>query len=88
MVVAKVHGEQQQTSFLFGSGAAVLCKPVPACIRTRAGRVPLSDKAKMAMWTAVLFSASRMSPLAEVWGARRVRVSHRLSSNTVSPCAP
>eukprot|EP00974_Lingulodinium_polyedra_P051450 4950302-Lingulodinium_polyedra.AAC.1 len=65
MVVAKVHGERQQTSFLFGSGAAVLCKPAPACLRTRIGRVPLSGKAKMVMWTAVLLSASQMLRLAE-----------------------
>eukprot|EP00974_Lingulodinium_polyedra_P082941 8033094-Lingulodinium_polyedra.AAC.1 len=42
----------------------------------------------MAIWTAVLFKCKLDAPLAEVRGAQLARVSQRLPSNRVSPCAP
>eukprot|EP00974_Lingulodinium_polyedra_P039877 3827049-Lingulodinium_polyedra.AAC.1 len=65
MVPAKGRGMQRPSDFLLGSGAAVLCKPVHARLRTRTVRAPFTGKAKMVMGTVALLSASWMFPLAE-----------------------
>eukprot|EP00974_Lingulodinium_polyedra_P038786 3715434-Lingulodinium_polyedra.AAC.1 len=79
MASAKDRGVHHRPDFLLGSGAAVLCKPARALLRTRSVRAPFSGKAEMVMGTMALLRARWMFPLAEVWGAQPVRVSERLS---------